>query len=226
MAGEDALAALQAECGALSEVLGGLGEAEFGRPTNCPPWNLAELVVHIGMSISVEDPPPPAASGGVLVSAAAYYRRPERDTARYRQGNVDRTREVAAAVLQTVSAARWFDQVHLGAVATLSQLDPHQVVHISGVGSMRLADWLLTRVMSVAAHGLDVAITLDRPPWTTQAALSQTTPVLAALLGMPAPAELGWDDQALLAAGTGRRRLTETERSILGPGHDRFPLLS
>jgi hypothetical protein len=43
---------------------------------------------------------------------------------------------------------------------------------------------------------------------------------------MPPPAELGWDDLALLAVGTGRRPLTEDERSILGPAQHRFPLLS
>jgi hypothetical protein len=91
---------------------------------------------------------------------------------------------------------------------------------------MTLADWVSNRVMSLAAHGLDVAITLDRPPWTTRSALTETGPVLVSLLGMPPLAELGWDDQALLAAGTGRRPLPEDERRILGPAQLRFPLLS
>lgn len=225
VAGREALTALEAEGRALSGVLRGLGGADFRRATNCPPWDLAELVVHIGMSIRV-DGPPPAASGAAAVTAAAYYRRPERDTAPYRQRNVDRTQEVAAEVLQTAPAAQWFEQVHAGTVATLGRSDPDQVVHIAGVGAMTLADWVATRVMSLAAHGLDVAITLDRPPWTTPAALARTTPVLLALLGTPAPAELGWDDQALLATGTGRRPLSDPERRIIGPAHLRFPLLS
>jgi hypothetical protein len=62
-------------------------------------------VVHIAMSIGVDDGPPAAAPGGALSTAADYYRRPERDTRQYRQRNVDRTREVAAAVLKTTSAA-------------------------------------------------------------------------------------------------------------------------
>lgn len=226
MAGREALTALEAEGRALSAALRDLDPADFGRATNCPPWDLGELVVHIGMSIRVEGPPPAATPGGALVTADAYYRRPERDTAPYRQGNVDRTVAVAAEVLRTAPAAQWFEQVHAGSVATLSGYDPDQVVHISGVGPMRLADWVATRVMSLAAHGLDVAITLGRPPWTTRAALARTTPVLLALLGTPAPAELGWDDQTLLATGTGRRPLTDHERGILGPAGLRFPLLS
>jgi uncharacterized protein (TIGR03083 family) len=224
--GREALTALAAEAQALSAVLRDLGGSDLARPTNCPPWDLAELVVHIGMSIRVDGPPPAATSGGALVPAAGYYRRPERDTPPYRLANVDRTVAVAAAVLRTASAAQWFDHVRASTVATLSRLDPGQVVHISGVGPMSLADWTATRVMSLAAHGLDVAITLGRPPWTTRSALRQTTPMLVALLGMPAPAELGWDDRALLAAGTGRRPLTEAERGILGPAQLRFPLLS
>jgi len=224
--GREAFTALEAESEALSEVLHGLGGSDFERATNCPPWDLAELVVHIAMSIQVDGPPPPATAGGTLVPAAGYYRRPERDTRQYRQGNVDRTQEVAAAVLPTTSPAHWFDQARAGTVTTLSRCDPGQVVDISGVGPMTLTDWVITRVMSLAAHGLDVAITLDRPPWTTRAALAATTPVLVALLGMPPPPELGWDDRALLAAGTGRRPLTENERRTLGPTHLRFPLLS
>ena len=226
MPGRDALTALVEESRALSAVLRQLGAQEFGRATNCPPWDLAELVVHIAMSIGVEDGPPAAAPGGAVSTAADYYRRPERDTSQYRRGNVDRTREVAAAVAKTTSAAQWFDDACAATISTLSRRDLDQIIPISGVGSMTLTDWVRTRVMSLAAHGLDVAITLDRPPWTTRSALTQTGPVLVCLLGMPPPAELGWDDQALLAAGTGRRPLTEDERRILGPAQLRFPLLS
>lgn len=153
-------------------------------------------------------------------------RRPERDTASYRHGNVEATRRVAATVLATVPAARWFDQTRASTLSTLSGRDPAQLVPLPGVGVMTLADWLTTRVMSVAAHGLDVAISLDRPPWTTPAALTELTPVLLDLLGGPAPARLGWQSQTLLAVGTGRRQLTATERAALGPSQHRFPLLS
>lgn len=220
------MTALVAESGALSTVLEQLGAEEFGRATNCPPWDLAELVVHVAMSVRVGDEPPIAAPGGALSTAADYYRRPERNTSPYRQGNVDRTQQVAAAVLATTPAAQWFSQTCATAISVLRRRDLGQIVPIGGVGAMTLADWVTTRVMSLAAHGLDVAITLGRPPWTTRSALIEIAPVLTDLLGMPPPAELGWDDLALLAVGTGRRPLTEDERSILGPAQHRFPLLS
>jgi len=220
------LAAFVAESRALSAVLGSLGGPEFGRATNCPPWNLAELVVHIGMSVGIDDAELPPTPGGAPRAAADYYRRPERDTARYRQGNVDRTQEVAAAVLRTTAPAQWFDQACAAAVSTLGERELDQVVDVARVGPMTLADWVTTRVMSLAAHGIDVAITLQRPPWTTLAALTDVRPVLVDLLGAVPPAELGWDDQTLLAVGTGRRPLTDDERAVLGPAQDRFPLLS
>jgi uncharacterized protein (TIGR03083 family) len=223
----DVLAALTEESRALSAVLRQLGPPEFDRATNCPPWSLAELVVHIGMSISTDgDDPPAAAPDAVPLTAADYYRRPERDTPEYRQGNIDSTQRAAAPILATTSAAQWFDEVSAAAVATLGRHDLGRIVQVPQRGPMRLSDWVTTRVLSVAAHGLDVAITLGRPPWTTPLALATVRPVLVSLLGTEPPAALGWDDQTLLASGTGRQALSETERTILGPAQDRFPLLS
>jgi uncharacterized protein (TIGR03083 family) len=228
MPGQGALTALVDENGALSTVLRQLRSEEFDQPTNCPPWSLAELVVHIAMSIRFDDADLPAAAplDAPLWTAADYYRRPERDTQPYRQGNVDSTQRVAGPILATTSAAQWFDQVCAATEATLSRRDLGQTVQVSGIGPMVLADYVTTRVMSVAAHGLDVALTLGRPGWTTRAALDEVRPVLVSLLGEPPPAALGWDDQTLLAVGTGRRALTDAERTILGPAQDRFPLLS
>lgn len=222
------LTALRDESRALSAVLQRANPEDFDRPTNCPPWNLNELVVHIAMSIHLgdDDELPPAAPHSGVMAAADYYRRPERDTSDYRQSNVDRTQKAASAVLARMSAARWFDQVSQDTVLRLSRLDLARVVQIPSCGPMKLADWVLTRVISVAAHGLDVALTLGVQPWTTRPALQVTRPVLVSLLGAEPPAQLGWNDQTLLAAGTGRRALTSHERAVLGPERDRFPLLS
>lgn len=216
------LAALDTECRALSAVLLDLAPDDFDRPTNCPPWNLKELVVHIAMSIKASGDLPGATDGAI--TAADYYRRPERDQPQYRQANVERTRDVAATVLADGMAAVVFDIVFREALTALRNQEPGRVVMIGGRGPMVLADWVATRVMSVAAHGLDVAISLGREPWTTGPALAVARPVLVDLLGAPVPA--GWDDQTLLAAGTGRRALTPADRTLLGPAADRFPLLS
>jgi uncharacterized protein (TIGR03083 family) len=223
----DPLAALLDESGALSAVLRQVDPGDFGHPTNCPPWNLNELVVHIAMSIHLGDGEVPAAAPhSDVMTAADYYRRPERDTSDYRQSNVDRTTEAAGDVLARTSAARWFEDVSQDTVMQLSRLDLGRFVQIPSCGPMKLADWVVTRVMSVAAHGLDVALTLGLQPWTGRPALQVTRPVLVSLLGTEPPARLGWDDRTLLAAGTGRRALTSHERAVLGSLQNRFPLLS
>ena len=91
---------------------------------------------------------------------------------------------------------------------------------------MRLEDYAATRVMSLAAHGLDVAISLRRTPWTSTSALTSARETLVALLGQEPPAALGWNDQQLLLTGTGRRGLTAHEQKCLGDLEGGFPLLS
>jgi len=73
---------------------------------------------------------------------------------------------------------------------------------------------------------VDVAITLGREAWTTEAALGVMRPVFVELLGEEPPVSLGWDEGVFLAVATGRRRLTDGERAVLGERAERFPLLS
>ncbi|MFI9381057.1 maleylpyruvate isomerase N-terminal domain-containing protein [Kutzneria sp. NPDC052558] len=220
----DVVGALKEECGAL---LGVLGEVtEFGVLTNCPPWDLGELVVHMGDSVRLKGRLPHGEERANLVSAADYYRRAERGTVEYRQGNVDRTRELAGEVLARESAVGWFERVAREAVGLFEGDDLGRVVEVRGKGAMRLGDWVATRVIAVAAHGVDVAITLGREPWTTEAALGVVRPVFVELLGEEPSEELGWSDQEFLVVGTGRRELTESEREVLGERGEKFPLLS
>jgi uncharacterized protein (TIGR03083 family) len=219
-----ALQALGDECRALCDVLATVGAADLGTVTNCPPWTLRELVVHIGESIHVGDEPfAPAAPDVPAVSAAAYYRRPERATPEYRWRNVEGARTRAGAVPRPVS---WLAEVVGRCTHALSGQNPDRVVVVPGRGPMRLSAWTVTRVVSVAAHGLDVAITLGREPWTTPTAARVMRPVFDDLLGGPPPAGLAWDDRTLLATATGRRPVSADDRAVLGPLAARFPLLS
>jgi len=161
-----------------------------------------------------------------LFSAADYYRRAERDTAEYRQRNVERTVRLAGSVPAGVSVVEWFGRVAGETVGLLEGDDLGRVVSIPGRGPMRLGDWVATRVVAVAAHGLDVAITLGRESWTTREALAVVRPVFVDLLGGEPVEELGWDDAAFLAVATGRRALSDEEKVVLGERAGRFPLLS
>jgi hypothetical protein len=171
-------------------------------------------VPELGMRTPAADVPPG--------SAADYYRRPERNTVEYRSSNVERTRTRAATMPPETTAAFFDDAWHRTSRA-FAESDLDQRIEATG-RALTLGDYLLTRLMSVAAHGLDVAITLDRVPWTTPIALTALRPVLVDLLGAVPP--ITWSDQDLLELGTGRRPLTEIERDAVEPLATRFPLLS
>ena len=163
------LEAFDAECSTLVAVVRGLTPLQLSSPTNCPPWTLHELVVHIADSIET----PEAEIGAPLAradrhTAADYYRRPERRTVDYRTRNVDHARQLAAAV-HPDDDAELLDAAWQQTSVTMARHQPDQLLRTAGL-TLALDDYLLTRVMSVAAHGIDVAITLERPPFTSGSA--------------------------------------------------------
>lgn len=224
MTGRDrVLEAFEDEGRALLAVVRGLTADALARPTNCPPWTLAELGVHIagsvrvGTFITAED-------GAVARESADYYRRPERNTAEYRDHNVRLAQRQARQVRERITVSDCLASALRDTTAAMAADDLDRVVEIDRVGPMRLGGWLETRVVALAAHGLDVAITLEVPPWTTPSALAVMRPIFVSLLGRAAPVE--WSDQRLLQVATGRAQLTDRDRVELGPAAGRFPLLS
>lgn len=218
-----AIEAFDAECAAFLGIMETLTPEDFQCATNCQPWTLHELLIHIAVSLRMPDPAVPVAPACIPPGTAAdYYRRPERDTVEYRSGNVEQTRRSAATVQPDEVATLFTD--------AWSQTSRICAAHKSdrrmeaGGRALTVDAYLLTRLMSVAAHGLDVAITLSLTPWTRPDTLRALRPVLFDLLGQAAP--LMWSDQELLEIGTGRRPLNEADRAELGLLAARFPLLS
>jgi hypothetical protein len=192
----EALTALAEESQTLSGLLVDLEAEAFQRPTNCPPWNLKELVVHTAASIGLRDDFGSPEPGAPLLSAADYYRRPERATPQYRGRNVVEAQALATRLPEGMTAAAMFEQVWRETVATLRAQDPDRRVQVPAVGAM------------------------------TSSALRVMRGVFLSLLEAKLPQRLAWDDQRLLEAATGRRTLTDQDRMILGPLQERFPLLS
>jgi hypothetical protein len=180
-----------------------------------------EVVVHTSWSIRVPDHLPLAA-GPSARTASDYYRRPERNTTDYRQDNVDRTRDIASCV-EIGAAAEDFRCAWKRASAAFGEVGTDAVIALPG-GAMTCLDYVLTRVMSVAAHGVDVALSVGAKVWTTGEALSALRPVLVDLLGADPP--MSWSDQQLLEFGSGRLALTAAEERALGTLRNRFPLFS
>jgi hypothetical protein len=77
--------------------------------------------------------------------------------------------------------------------------------------AMLLSEFLLTRLVEVAVHGLDLADALGREPWLTWAAGE----LIVGLLVGPDQAgmvrELGWDTAKFVRKATGREPLEGQE---------------
>ncbi|GIG93770.1 hypothetical protein Pma05_03430 [Plantactinospora mayteni] len=200
----------------LAEVLVGLTEPEFARPTRCPPWNVRELAAHVSTGAGrlvgmLAEPAPPRAE----VDAAAYFGpakfTPETDTAR-----VDMARQEGAGFGSGRELAEDFAQTWRAAYAASLAAPPGRLVRTRHGDPMTLEEFLVTRVVELGVHGLDLAAALDREPWLT----GPTGELIAGLLTRAAgPAAVGlaeqlrWDRLTLVAKATGRQPLTDPERA-------------
>lgn len=226
----DLIVAFDLEVAALLAVLDDLPDDDFAQPTNCPPWDLRELVVHIAFSACASaDPRTAKPAGHVAITAAEYYRRPERDTDDYRKRNVDQTRSAAARFPAPVDAVTRLRDAWSTSKRSLETADPSTMVGSPRPATaMSLYDYTVTRLIALVAHAIDVAITLRVEPWTSPAALAAVVPALRELLGDDeACARLGVDDLNFVTLATGRRSLAADEAERLGGERaGRFPLLS
>ncbi len=101
---------------------------------------------------------------------------------------------------------------------------PDRLVQVQWGPRLRLDDYLDTRVLELAVHGLDLADALGIDPWLSADGGAIVRALLTSLLGAPPPR--GWDDVELADKGTGRVPLSPRDRDALGASADRFPLLA
>jgi len=210
------LDALEAEGARAAEVMLGVGEEDFGRPTRCEPWSVRALLAHLLVASNrlpamlAESPPPEA-----LVSAAGYYRpdvRFGRDATRTRIAT-------ATGDGATFATGHALAEVFAGAcremVAVARAEAPGRLVRTRWGDVMLLSDFLVTRVAELGIHGLDLAQGLGCDPWLTPPAAE----VIERLLLGDTPADsvpgLGWDRLTLIEAATGRRPVSDAEHGLI-----------
>ncbi|WP_405104089.1 maleylpyruvate isomerase N-terminal domain-containing protein [Micromonospora sp. NBC_01412] len=206
-------AAFRAECATLGAVLRGLDPADLDRPSGCPPWTVRELIAHVctgaGRLTGMLAAPAP---GAAEVDAAGYFGAakfaPEVDQAR-----IDSARREARELPDPAAVAAEFDRAWQPADEAVGRQPPGRVVRTRHGDAMALAEFLVTRVVEVGVHGLDLAAALGREPWLTPAAAEVATALLTG--GRDVPAELGWDRLTLVSRATGRVPLTDRERAVL-----------
>ncbi|GAB2589693.1 hypothetical protein GCM10027168_23290 [Streptomyces capparidis] len=206
--------AFRGECERLVAELAGLPRADWHRPTACEPWTVAELLAHVRTAVGrltamLAGPPVP---GPATVSAREYYRPDARFSAESNAERVATARRGAADGADPVGA---FDRTWREVYAACLAGPADRVVRTRHGDPMLTEDFLLTRVVEVVVHGVDLALALDREPWTTPAAASAVEELL---LGAPLPdglPELGWDRGTVLRKATGRDPMSAAEEARL-----------
>jgi uncharacterized protein (TIGR03083 family) len=198
-------AAFRAEAEAFTTALGQLTTGEWGQPTRCVPWRVRDVVGHVVTVLSrVPEMVAAAAPQQTDTTATAYYRADHRFS---RAANADRVRvaQDRAASLDDLTAT--VDEV----LAAIRHEPPGRIVRTRHGDAMLLSDFLLTRVVELAVHGLDVADAVHRHPWLTPAAAGELQALLFGPDWRTAVAALGWDPVTLLRKATGRAPVTEAE---------------
>ncbi|MFE5482653.1 maleylpyruvate isomerase N-terminal domain-containing protein [Streptomyces sp. NPDC056527] len=206
------LEAFRQEAGALTDAMSELSPAEWDLPTRCTPWSVLDLLGHVCVVIDwLPGMLDAAAPDEPEISAAEYYRPDDRFSPRTNESRITLAKDRAARSADGAAFAQDF-------AATWQRVD--QLCRVQQAGrtvrtrhgdAMLLSDFLLTRVVEVAVHGLDLADALGRKPWLTSAAGDAVTELLLGTEHATATDELGWSRTRFLRKATGREPLNEAE---------------
>lgn len=214
---------LAEDCRRVSDLLLGLSEDEFARPTRCEPWDVKELAAHLYRSLfriptMLDSPPPPAADRDSVTYWRSY------DVPSDAPVIAAHARETAATYETGGDLARAFEELCRDAVELARSTDPGRLVHAWWGPNLRLDEFLETRVLEVVVHGLDMTHALDRHPIASDEGLARVRATLEGLIGGHAPDT--WTALELVEKGTGRAPLTASDEELLGADAAKFPLLS
>ena len=206
------------------EALRDLPEGAFDGPTRLPAWNVKELVAHMWRDVDrirvyTAEPEP----AEVQADGVTYWRAydPATDSADV----ADRAKEVADGFATGAALVDSFEANRVEVLAAARDISAERLVPTWGP-AMRFDEYLRTRVLEMAVHGLDLADALGARPWLTAGGASVTREILIGLLGEAPALVRRWDDRTFIETGTGRRALTYEEQTALGPLARLFPLLA
>ena len=218
------LSALREECAQVSEALSQIEDAEFDGPTRCSEWSVKEMLAHLyrgidNIAVYIAVPEPEE----VTHDSVTYW---GYDVAEESPAVADRAKELAAAHASGASLvkawnARWPEVLNEAARA-----DPARRVATWGP-VLTLDEYLRTRVVEVVVHHMDLEDAFGRTCWGTDEAVGIVDEILVDLLGKEPPHELDWDVIEFIERATGRKDLSEHERTLLGVrAANRFPLIA
>ncbi|PRY32879.1 maleylpyruvate isomerase N-terminal domain-containing protein [Pseudosporangium ferrugineum] len=210
-----ALVAFRAEADALVGALGELAPAAWDRATRCAPWRVRDVVGHVITVLArvpdmIAAPEPPRAD----TTATGYYRRDHRFSGTANTARVDAARGRAAG-LDGAAIVRQLAETATAVVTSCGPEGDGRIVRTRHGDAMLLTDFLSTRVVEVAVHGLDVADALEQRPWLTAAAARHLQQLLFGADWQAAVSALGWDPVTLLRKTGGRAPVTPDEAADL-----------
>ncbi|WP_435205591.1 maleylpyruvate isomerase N-terminal domain-containing protein [Micromonospora sp. bgisy143] len=211
---EHVLSVLTGEIDAFTGALAEMPPAGWEQPSRCDPWRVRDVVGHVIVVLSrVPDMVAAPAPGRAGTTAAEYYRADGRfsdDT------NDERVRTAQRRAADPDAATLVRDLADTGrAVVEVCRDEPvDRVVRTRHGDAMLLSDFLTTRLVEVALHGLDVADAVAREPWLTRAA---TEHLLRLLFGpqWPTAQAIAPNPTTLLRRATGRAPVTPDEAQAL-----------
>jgi len=206
------LEAFRRESAALTEAVSGLTETEWNLPTCCVPWTVRDLLGHVCVVIDwlpgmLEAPAP----GDAKISAADYYRPDDRFSPQTNGARIALAQNRAAEPADGAAPAEDFTATWRR-VDRMCRVQPvSRTVQTRHGDAMLLSEFLLTRVVEVAVHGLDLADALGHEPWLTSSAGDAVMELLLGAEQIEAAHTLGWNQPRFLRKATGREPLDESE---------------
>jgi uncharacterized protein (TIGR03083 family) len=203
--------AFRAEAESLGRRAAEVSEDEWRRPTRCEPWSARELLGHVCVALGWV----PGMLTGLSpqqaeVSATQYYRPDHRFSEATNTARISLAEEHASNHASGAALAENFGQIWRRVDGQCRHEPEERVVLPRHGDAMLLTDFMLTRVVEVAVHGLDLADALGRTPWLTAPAGDLVLHLLAGS-GANLVDGLGWSRPEFLRKATGRAPLSAQE---------------
>lgn len=209
--GSRALTAFRAEADAFAAGLDELTAAQWQAPTRCTPWRVLDVVGHV---ITALGRVPPMVAGDAPdqpdTTAIGYYRADHRFSESANAERV-RTAQGRASAADVPGLARELTETVGSVITCCRRQPPDRVVRTRHGDAMTLPDFLTTRVVELAVHGLDVADAVRRQPWLTAPAAEHVQQLLFGGDWRDSVATLGWDPVTVLRKSTARAPVTAAE---------------
>ncbi|WP_236543869.1 maleylpyruvate isomerase N-terminal domain-containing protein [Spiractinospora alimapuensis] len=211
------IAAMRAEAERLTANARALPGAAWDLPSPCPPWSNRELFAHVLMTVErvpamLRAPDPPTVAD---TDPTRYYLEGQALTTAASDERVQSARHRAHAFPTRAALIDHFDHTWRTVAHQCATQPPDRIVRTRHGDAMLLRDYVLTRVVELVLHGIDLAKGTATDRWSSPAGLSAVVDLLLGPTPVDAASSLGRDDAVMVAKATGRDPVTSGERRLL-----------